>query len=550
MSQTVSSPTSSQLSSKTKNELIQSSPLAWVVLNNMVTENQKKLEFKNHKFLIDLYADMHDDIVVRKSAQVGESVERIIKALWCAKYLGVNIIYVLPTKNIVTDFVVPKVNPIINSNPEIRASVSSDSQTLKQVGDRFIYFTGAFSETAAIMKSADILILDELDRMPDMSIVNMFDSRLQASTAPKRWRLSNPSQVGFGVDGLYNDSDQRHWFFTCHHCGFKSFIDFEQHTYEEIDNHYVNKELAYYACGKCHDRLSNADRRNGDWVARYPKRHRHGYWISQMMAPWVSAQRILEQEEESTVDFFYNFVLGKAYTPSDLLVNREAILQACAPSRIERLNVAMGVDQAADGQFYVLMTSQGMFEYGKTKSWEEIETIKLMYNATVVVDPNPYPTMPKRLAGKYSDFYMCYFKESKTMDILTWKGQVVSADRTRLLDTVAYEIINAKMMFRQRPQELEAYIADWNNIYRTTKEEDDGRTKSIWMKKENKNSDYSFATAYARAALSQIMGGMNSSFVEPEPVYDARITDELLPDGLTETTLTGMVQETLEQFDD
>ena len=94
------------------------SPLAWIVLNETVTENQVKLEFNDHRFLIDLYADMHDDIVVIKSAQVGESVERIIKSLWCAAYMGANIIYVLPTKNVVDDFVVPKVNPIIMANPK------------------------------------------------------------------------------------------------------------------------------------------------------------------------------------------------------------------------------------------------------------------------------------------------------------------------------------------------------------------------------------------------------------------------------------------------
>lgn len=492
--------------------LAKSSPIAWLLLNNAVTENQKPLEFDDHRFLIDLYEDMHHDIVVRKSAQVGESVERILKSLWCATNMDANIIYVLPTQNIVKDFVAPKVNPIIDSNPFIKELVQGkDSDSLKQIGNRFIYFRGAFSETEAIAISGDILILDELDRMPKAEIVNMYDSRLQASKLGYRWRLSNPSQVGYGVDALYNDSDQRHWFVQCRHCKFRSFIDFTPDTYADMTNHYIDQVLEIYACGKCGKELTDQDRRNGEWVVRYPSRDRHGYWISQMMAPWVSARRILEQKSESTLDFFHNFVLGKAYTPSDLIVNRETILRACAPSLIPKVNVVIGVDQNVSEQIWVAGTPQGIFAHGKAHSWEEIEKLKLMYNATVVCDPAPYPTMPKQLAKKYDDFYLCRFKAFDGFNSLEWKGKDVFVDRTRLLDTVANEITAAQLLFRESPNQLEDYIADWQNLYRTTEEKDDGRMKSVWKKKENKESDYSFATGYYRVGLSRMMGvsGMN-----------------------------------------
>lgn len=514
-----------------------SSPLAWLTMNKAITENQRPLEFYNHRFLIDLYADMHPDIVVKKSAQVGESVERILKALWCCKYLGANVIYVLPTNNVVKDFVAPKVNPLINSNPFIAKTISKDSESLKQVGERFIYFKGAFSERDAIAISGDILILDELDRMPNMAVVNTYDSRLQASSFGYRWRLSNPSAVGFGVDALYTDSDQRHFFMRCHHCNHNWYMDFEK-TYN--NNHYVDRERKVYACGKCGKELGNEDRRLGEWVAKYPSRYRHGYWIHQGMAPWVSAKRILEQYEESSKEFFENYVMGNAYTPSDLIVNRETILRACSPSSIQRTGVAIGVDQNAHEQIWVAMTSQGVFDYGKTTSWEEIEHLKLMYNATVVCDPNPYPVHPKRFAEKYHDWYICYFKEMKSLDVLDWKGHTVFADRTKLLDTIATEIATAKLLFRQRPYELEAMIADWQNIYRTTVEEPDGRTKSVWLKKGSSQSDFSFATAYSRIALSRMLGSAGGSLLEPTSVRPTNIRDTAKSDG-------NIVNETLSQ---
>jgi len=358
-----------------KADLEASSALAWITLNDMVNENQRTLEFKSHRFMIDIYADEHSDIVCRKSAQVGYSVLAILKSLWMLKYQGLNIIYALPTQNLMKDFVVPKVNPLIYSNKVIADSMESDRENLKSINKRFIYFAGAVRDTEAISKTADVLILDEYDRMPSMQVVNTFDSRLQASENPKRWRFSNPSQVGFGVDGLYTDSDQMHWFIKCHHCNHNMFIDFEQDN--DWQSHYVNIEKAAYCCGKCHQELSESDRRNGQWVAKYPSHKRRGYWINQMMAPWVTAKRVIEQHNESSIEFFHNFVLGKAYTPTDMIVNRATILRACAPSNILRTNVSIGVDQDAGGQYYVCMTHQGVFDYGYVKSWEEIEQMKL-----------------------------------------------------------------------------------------------------------------------------------------------------------------------------
>lgn len=524
--------------------LIASSPLAWVTINRFVNENQVPIEFKDHRFLIQIYADNSDDLVCKKSAQVGFSVLAILKSIWECKYGGWNVIYALPNKGVSDEFVKPKVNPLINSNPIIKEIVYDNSVSYKRIGERNLFFRGGYSETSAISITGDLLVIDEYDRMPDMQVVNTFDSRLQASKRPRRWRFSNPSQLGFGVDGLYQDSDQMHWFIKCD-CGHEWYIDFEAND----QNHYIDQELRLYVCGKCHAEITDKQRRNGRWVAKYPNRKRRGYWISQLMAPWVSADRILEQKDDSSIDFFYNFVLGKAYTPSDLVVNRETILRACSPGTIPKVGVAMGVDQNVSEQIWVAGTSQGIFAHGKTKSWEELERLKLMWNAVVVSDPAPYPTHPKILAEKYNDFYLCYFKEMKDLSVLDWKGSVVYADRTRLLDIVANEITEAKLLFRESPYQLEDYIADWQNLYRTTIEENDGRTKSKWLKKDGKESDFSLATAYFRTALSRTLESGGSSFIEPSAIYPTKEGYIAKPTGEVEVSLGDIVRDTFESLE-
>lgn len=522
------------------------SPTAWVVANGIINENQQPIEFKDHRFLIQPFDDMSPDIVVKKSAQVGFSVLAILKSFWLARYRLLNTIYVLPTQDIVKGFVNPKVDPLVASNVALARMVSKDSVTLKQVGDRFIHYKGSASQREAISTSADLLVIDEYDRCMDMSVLNTYDSRLQASKTAWRWRFSNPSAVGFGVDQLYNDSNQYHWFVK-HSCGHEWYIDFAA----EGECHYVDQERGVYACGKCGGEVTDAERRNGRWVAKYPSRERHGYWFSQMMAPWVSAKRILEQKEESNPEFFHNFVLGKAYTPSDLIVNRDSILRATAPSNIRKTQVAIGVDQDAGGQYYIAMTPEGIFDHGYVDDWAKVEHLKLMYNAVVVCDPNPYQAMPKQLAAKYPDWYLCYFKQLDSLSSVQWKEaeQIVYADRTRMLDIRANEIVSARMLYREHPHKLEDVIAHWNNLYRTTEEKEDGKIRSIWVKKDDKQSDYPFAEVYARIGLSQLLGG-ESALVEGSLAVEPKKTTISTNDGSKVTIdLTGNLQDTFEAME-
>jgi len=531
---------------KQRSDLEASTPLAWILLNGMVNENQEILEFDTHRFMIDIYNDNAEDIVGRKSAQVGWSVLAILKVMWILKHARLNVIYALPTKNVVNDFVKPKVNPLIASNPAIVSIVSDDSVSLKKVGDRFVYFKGGYSDREAISISGDLLVIDEYDRMPDMGVVNTFDSRLQASKNPMRWRFSNPSQVGFGVDELYMKSDQRHWLVTCNHCGYEWFMDWEK----DGKCHYVDKERKIYACGKCDQEITDESRRMGKWQAKYPDIKRHGYWISQMMAPWVTAERIIEQYEESNIEFFYNFVLGKAYTPTDMIIDRAAILRANAPSNISKIHVSIGVDQDAGGQYYVCMTPQGVFDYGYVDSWDKIEHLKLMYNAVVVCDPNPYSTYPKIMSKKYNDWYMCYFKNIQGLNTIEWKGSVVYADRTRVIDIVANEINNATLLFRQRPYELEKMIEHWANIYRTTVEKPDGKTQTTWLKKDGKQSDYPFALTNARIGLAKVLGG-NADLISPEAETDTKTSPHLAGEDTSITTdFSDIMQETWSSIDE
>lgn len=497
--------------------LEQHDALAWVVLNGTVNENDKLMEFNKHRFLIEPYTDNSKDQVIMKSAQVGWSVLAILKTLHFAHYGKMNVIYVLPTRNVVKDFVTPKVNPIIQKNPHIDKIVSVDSVNLKQIGDRFIYYRGAFSDVEAISISADIVVADEYDRS-DQNVLITYQSRLQASDHGYYWKFSNPSIPNFGTHELYINSDQKHWFVRCQRCNHEWFMSFEKGDKE----HYVDKDREVYACGNCHQELSDSARQNGRWVAKYPNRDRRGYHISQLFMPWVSAKKIMSQYRESDSQFFYNFVLGLPYISAEFVINRASIIKCVTPDKPSMENLVLGVDNGVE-KHWVLGNQTGIIAYGVTESWEDIEKMIRLYNCICVIDANPYPNIPKKLAETYRGkvFIHYYQQDTKNLGVTRWgegdKSGVVYSDRTKLLDMIAGEINGETLNFYINERELEKYVYHAENVYRAVQTNALGIQKGVWITKENKPDHWLHATAYWRVGVSKLGGVKKAGIIKTNP---------------------------------
>lgn len=530
-------------------ELLEASNIcAWILTNGMVNEYNKSFEFGKHRFLIDYLVDDHPLVVTKKCAQVGLTVSEVLRSIHYAVYKKLNVIHTLQNSDVVDGFVFPKVNPIIEYNPKIKGLVqSTDSKTLKRFGDNFVFYRGANAESQAINITGDVLIADEYDRS-NQNVLEIYQSRLDASEYKWKRYFSNPSAIGFGVDGLYNQSDQRHWFFPCHHCNYQSFIDF----YQEDGSHFVDINRAMFVCGKCGKELSDEDRVNGEWVAKFPSKDSHGYWFNQCFAPWKSAIELIDTQMSSSTEYFHNFVLGKAYTPTDLVVNRDTILRACKPALIAKAKVAIGVDNGVT-KHWVAGTPEGIFDYGKTDSWQDIEKLLLMYNATMVIDALPDFTIPKQLVQKYRGkvFVNYYTPDTKNLGIVRWgKNEdygVIKTDRTKIFDLVASEITNAKLLFRMPPRDLEDYITHWSNIFRTSSvDEKTGIEKARWVHDSHKPDHWAHAHVYMRIALSKLLGTtFGTGFIGPDLTSKVSTVDYIDDDGL-HTDLGERVEQALE----
>lgn len=496
---------------------------AFLVHNHLKNENNIPLSFSRHKFLIDFYMDNSPRMVAKKCGQIGFSTAAIIRSFHLAKHIGANVIYTLPSKPIIKDFVTPKVNPLISNNDALKSMVGDvDSLGLKSVGQRFVYFRSSWDEASGISISAHILINDELDRS-NQKAIRTYKTRLDAAALDRPdlgwwWKFSNPSIEGYGVDEDWQLSDQKHWFIKCGRCNHWQYMSWP----ESIDF-----ERKCYICQRCKRPLSDEERINGRWVPKFLGRDISGYWINQMMAVWIPAGKIME-DALGDQSIFYNFTLGEPFTSKDMQVTRDSLIRCLSPDYNPRTDVAIGVDNGIV-KHYVIGNRYGIFRMGMTESWQEIENMRNEYDAYMVIDANPYPTPVMKLVKKYpGKVYANYYREDKNqVGVLRWgdgeKDGIVEADRTKVIDSVVADLNAQDILFNMSQTEMENadYINHWTNMYRVILETEKGLKKPVWLTKEPKSTypdHYAHATVYQRIALTQTLTyGMVIKAPTPRP---------------------------------
>jgi hypothetical protein len=243
--------------------------------------------------------------------------------------------------------------------------------------------------------------------------------------------------------------------------------------------------------------------------------------MSQMIAPWVTAKRIIDQRNESSTEFFYNFVLGLPYQAADLLIDRDSILKATQEASPLLRNVVMGTD-VGKPHWYWLASPAGFFKYGRAETWEELERIFNLHQCTAwVIDSMPEFTMVQKMMRKYpGKVFACAFPGSGTKEVSTvrWmegdKRGYVYVDRTRALDRLVTEINSKDIQFQLKPQDMEDFIFHASNMFRTVETDDKGKIRVDWRTKEGKPDHLVFALLYCRIALERAFSGINAGVVE------------------------------------
>lgn len=472
---------------------------AFVQEHQIKNEAGQVLDFRDHLFLFDIYADQSPKLVCYKAAQIGFSTMAILKSLWLAKTQRFDIIYTMPSSSDMKDFVGGKVNRIINQNPILQEYVKDkDSIEQKQVGENIIYYRGTFTEKAAIAVSSDLNIHDEEDRSRQ-DVIQTYSSRLQHSKHKWEWHFSNPSVEGNGVSRYWSRSDQKHWFITCRACLKEQYLSWPDS---------IDVKIRAYVCKHCGHQLSRDERRVGRWIRKYKDKEFSGYWISLLMAPWITAEEILNYHETKSAEYFANFVLGLPYVGEGNQVTPDTIFRNCTPEINAQERVVIGCDSGLK-KHYVLGNKDGIFYSGIAHDWSEIDSLLKKYERSIaVIDALPDLTAPRQLREKYPGrVFLCHYaRDRKTYQIIKWGKDAeagnVAVDRNRMMQIVIDDLANRKIPLQGTQDDWEEYQRHWATLYKITEFDDLGVPVARW-ETSNGMDHFCHATLYWRVGMDK-----------------------------------------------
>jgi hypothetical protein len=492
-------------------ELLAKEELAvWMEVHGIKNEAGRLMDWREHLYLFDILSDLTPKQVCLKAAQVGWSTLAIMKSLWLAKNKRMDIIYTLPSQSDVIDFVSGKVNRIVHQNPVLQNYVKEkDSVEQKSVGESVIYYRGTWTEQAALMITSDLNIYDEEDRSK-ASVIDQYASRLQHSKYKWEWHFSNPSALGHGVSRYWELSDKKEWFIICKPCGEEQFLRWPEN---------IDLEKKIYVCSKCKRELSSEDRRTGRWKPT-AKGEWSGYHINLMMTSWTTAAQIIDYSTSKSAEYFANFVLGLPYVTQGNVVTEDTIARNLTLQVNSRERVIIGCDSGLKKHF-VVGNREGIFHYGVTEDWKEIESLLKFYPRSIaVIDSLPDLTAPRDLKERYLGrvFLNHYSKDRRSLGLVRWGsgkeyGNVIT-ERNRTIQMIIDEFNDKRIPIQGTLGDWRNYIKHWLTLYKLEKTDALGTPTFSW-ESSNGMDHWVHATVYWRVGMERFGGG-DAKVLEPE----------------------------------
>lgn len=505
-------------------------PTLWIAKYKIKTETGLPLTFKNHTFLYDIYNDLSPLQAILKAPQIGATLMETIKSLWVAKKLKKDIIYTLPTQNDVEDMAGGKVNRIIAQNPILQQWVKEhDTVEQKTVGDNIVYYRGTWTNKQAMMVSSGLNLHDEVDASKQ-EVIEQYETRLQAQASGWRWYFSHPSLPGIGVDKYWQQSDQKHWFVKCEACNERQYLSWP----DSIQN-------KQYVCKECKKILSVDVIRRGEWIKKYNDRAFSGYWISQLMCPWITAAKIIDDYENKTEDYFYNYVLGLPHIGSNDKLTKDLLMQNLTgnktlPSTDERIVIGIDTGLRLD---YVMGSGAGLFYAGDCKDYGELdEQMQRWPKAMAVIDAGGdligSRAFKERWPGRV---FLCYTGgDRKNTDEPVWNDdeRMVTASRDKTIQLVIDEFRDKRIPLQGVENDWYNFWLDVNNVHRVRVL--DPLTQVLkgfkWVRD---GRDHLFmATVYWRIGMMKFGGGLASIIGGNK--RERPTSPTMNPDGTSDTT--------------
>jgi len=426
----------------------------WAYLNEIQLQ-ASVFSFKDHEYQLEPMSLWVRRKCYMKGTQGGWTEIEVLDDFHGMRYghYPLGVLHLMPTSDDVNEFSKSRFNPLILANPQAigRYVKRTDTASLKKIHNAFLYLRGArlSQKVAGEEKESsklrsipvDVCKFDEMDLM-DEDVISKARGRMGHSKIKKEVYISNPTIPEFGIDKLFQTSDQRHWFRKCS-CGEWTCAELSFPDCVKIRS----DGTGYIGCNKCGKEVRISP---GEWVAAVGTNSdfMHGYRWSQLTSVFNDPAEILADfadPPEGNLGDVYRLRLGLPYIASEDRLTIAEVL-ACCGNEINAYNhqgpCAMGVD-VGKVKHVVIGVKAGRNRYEVVKAvqlsdWNDIHDMAKKFNVkSAVIDIRPYEDSAREFqkAAKYK-VWLCEYSETiPTGASYNERTGIVKVNRTEVFDS-------------------------------------------------------------------------------------------------------------------
>lgn len=491
--------------------------ITWAHYSKLMIRASDPFSMKGTPYLADIVSPAKK-MCIMKGAQVRATTTKFIEQLHACIYgkYRQNVMYMMPTVKQVEALAKVSFDPIIDSNPWLSRMFSVNTAYVKTVNGRSLYFVGAqpqkvggsSTKDSSNLRSipCDIVIRDELDLM-DEDMVVLSRQRLRDSDLKLECDFGSPTIPNYGIDSLYQRSNQYKWRIKCSSCKKTTCL------VESFPNSVIMADGVWRrTCVHCKAEIFVKD---GTWIPDYPDREEKGYWIEGLLSPKCDLQADMERYHESEGSAraeFMRSVLGLATIEAECQLSETDVIDRCGRDLMRfscSTETCMGVD-INDTLNYVIGIKTGDDAYqiilmGEVDDFQKLHDVAQRMNVkTAVLDsmPDIHASRDFQKSEPYA-VYRCYYSEQMPGNprFNPQEGSV-KCNRNEWCDKVYDVYASRKIVIPARCQEVSTYANQMSSTAKTLiTNPDTGVQKPRWIKRGQDH--YFHATLYFLLAASR-----------------------------------------------
>lgn len=399
---------------------IQADPLLWAHCRGLRTKSGLPYDLAGHRYQIGLLQTEKRVTNIKKGTQIGITLIKQIDAIHglIHKRYPQGVMYMMPYDKVVERFSKLRFTPMFEENRWLKRYLSVNNVHEKLINGGSLIFVGAQGvnvggssikdSAAARTFECDYITRDEID-LHDMAIVEESKQRLNYSLIRGECNLGSPTYPDYGIDAMYEQSDQGLFQIKCESCG--------KHTCMEttFPDCMARKDGVWFrSCIHCANPIFPA---NGEWDAVWPDREEAGRWPSSFLSPRADLDGYMKRYHNSDGNKLCEFmrsILGTASIEAEHQLSEPLVLSRCtknANQMVSSHETCMGVDigkqiHAVVGT-RVSREAYDILRVAQVNDLTELHDLAMKMNVrTAVIDSGPYDHGVREF--QWTELYIIY----------------------------------------------------------------------------------------------------------------------------------------------